>query len=155
MITRREFIQKTALMGAGLFAGCALSEKILKSDNRPNIVFIFSDDHAYQAIGAYGDRLAALNPTPNMDSLAKQGMLFDRFFVENSICAPSRAALLTGKFSHLHGKLDNLNKFNHNQQTFPKLLRKAGYQTAIVGKTHLAGKIQGFDYWETLPGQGN
>jgi len=155
MMNRREFIQKTTLLGMGLLTGCTIPKKLMKSDNRPNIVFIFSDDHAYQAIGAYGGRLAALNPTPNIDRLAKQGMLFDRFFVENSICAPSRAALLTGKFSHCHGKLDNLDKFNHNQQTFPKLLQKAGYQTAIIGKTHLDGEIQGFDYWETLPGQGH
>ncbi len=157
MINRREFIKKTSLAGIGFLTGCAVSHKLFNSSSqqRPNIVFIFSDDHAYQAIGAYGGRLAALNPTPNIDRLAKQGMLFDRFFVENSICAPSRATLLTGKFSHFHGKLDNLGKFNHNQQTFPKLLQKAGYQTAIVGKTHLAGEIQGFDYWETLPGQGH
>lgn len=125
------------------------------ADDRPNIVFIFSDDHAYQAIGAYGSRLKSLNVTPNIDRIAAGGMRFDRFYVGNSICAPSRATLLTGKHSHLNGKLDNRGKFNHDQQTFPKLLQKAGYQTAIVGKTHLAGKIQGFDYWETLPGQGN
>lgn len=125
------------------------------SDDRPNIVFIFSDDHAYQAIGAYGSRLQSMNVTPNIDRIAASGMRFDRFYVGNSICAPSRATLLTGKHSHLNGKLDNRGKFNHDQQTFPKLLQKAGYQTAIVGKTHLAGSIQGFDYWETLPGQGN
>ena len=128
---------------------------VLTADKRPNIVFIFSDDHAYQAIGAYGGRLQSMNVTPNIDKLAAQGMRFDKFYVGNSICAPSRATLLTGKHSHLNGKLDNRGKFNHDQQTFPKLLQKAGYQTAIVGKTHLAGKIQGFDYWETLPGQGN
>ncbi|MCM8536230.1 MAG: sulfatase [Lentisphaeraceae bacterium] len=125
------------------------------ANERPNIVFIFSDDHAFQAIGAYGSRLKDMDPTPNIDKLAAEGMRFDRFYVGNSICAPSRATLLTGKHSHLNGKLDNKGSFNHDQQTFPKLLQKAGYQTAIVGKTHLAGKIQGFDYWETLPGQGN
>jgi len=125
------------------------------ADDRPNIVFLFADDHAFQAIGAYGGRLKGMNPTPNLDKLAAQGMRFDRFYVGNSICAPSRATLLTGKHSHLNGKLDNRGSFNHSQQTFPKILQKAGYQTAIVGKTHLAGKIQGFDYWETLPGQGN
>ena len=133
---------------------CVLTGKIL-ADERPNIVFIFSDDHAFQAIGAYGSRLQSMNVTPNIDKIAAQGMRFDKFYVGNSICAPSRATLLTGKHSHLNGKLDNRGKFNHDQQTFPKLLQKAGYQTAIVGKTHLAGKIQGFDYWETLPGQGN
>jgi len=154
-MNRREFIQKTSLAGISLLTGCSILDKISSSKKRPNIVFIFSDDHAYQAIGAYGDKLAGLNPTPNIDRLAKEGMIFDRFFVGNSICAPSRATLLTGKHSHLHGKLDNLGKFNQSQQTFPKLLQKAGYQTAIVGKTHLGGQIQGFDYWETLPGQGH
>jgi len=154
-MNRREFLQKSSLAGISLLAGCAIFDKIASYENRPNIIFIFSDDHAYQAIGAYGDRLAKLNPTPNIDRLAKEGMIFERFFVGNSICAPSRATLLTGKHSHLHGKLDNIDKFNHDQQTFPKLLQKAGYQTAIVGKTHLDGEIQGFDYWETLPGQGH
>ncbi len=160
-MTRREFIQKSSLAGISLLAGCSIFDKIShlgkngKILKNPNIVFIFSDDHAYQAIGAYGDRLAKLNPTPNIDRLAKEGMVFDRFFVGNSICAPSRATLLTGKHSHLHGKKDNRGGFDHNQQTFPKLLQKAGYQTAIVGKTHLDGQIQGFDYWETLPGQGH
>jgi arylsulfatase A-like enzyme len=125
------------------------------ADERPNIVFLFADDHAFQAIGAYSSRLKDMNPTPNLDKLAAEGMRFDRFYVGNSICAPSRATLLTGKHSHLNGKLDNRGAFNHDQQTFPKLLQKAGYQTAIVGKTHLKGAIQGFDYWETLPGQGN
>ena len=96
-----------------------------------------------------------MDPTPNLDKLAAEGMRFDRFYVGNSICAPSRATLLTGKHSHKNGKLDNRGEFNHDQQTFPKLLQKIGYQTAIVGKTHLKGNIQGFDYWETLPGQGN
>lgn len=125
------------------------------ADNRPNIVFIFSDDHAFQAIGAYGGRLQSMDPTPHLDKLAAEGMRFDRFYVGNSICAPSRATLLTGKHSHKNGKLDNRGAFDHDQQTFPKLLQKVGYQTAIVGKTHLKGDIQGFDYWETLPGQGN
>ncbi len=121
---------------------------------RPNIIWIFADDHTQQAIGAYGDRLATLDPTPNIDRLAKEGMRFDRCYVGNSICAPSRATLLTGKHSHLHGKINNNGGFNQDQQTFPKLLQKAGYQTAMIGKIHLDGKMQGFDYWEVLPGQG-
>jgi len=123
--------------------------------SRPNIVWIFSDDHSYQAIGAYGSRLQALNPTPNIDRIAKDGMRFDRFYVANSICAPSRATLLTGKHSHLNGKADNRGGFNHSQQTFPKLLQQAGYQTAMIGKIHLDGVLQGFDYWDVLPGQGS
>lgn len=123
--------------------------------DRPNIVWLFSDDHAYQAIGAYGGRLKDENLTPNLDKLAKEGMLFERAYVGNSICGPSRATLLTGAHSHMNGKLDNRNGgFNHNQMQFQKVLQKTGYQTAMVGKIHLDGKMQGFDYWEVLPGQG-
>jgi arylsulfatase A-like enzyme len=118
---------------------------------RPNIVFIFSDDHARQAIGAYGSTVAK---TPRLDQLAKQGMRFDRCLCTNSICGPSRAVVLTGKYSHLNGFIDNKSRFDGSQQTFPKLLRKAGYQTAIVGKWHLVSDPTGFDYWEVLPGQG-
>lgn len=121
---------------------------------RPNILWLFSDDHAYQAIGAYGGRFGDLNLTPNIDRIAKEGMRFDRCYVGNSICAPARATLLTGKHSHLNGKFDNKDKFDHDQQQFQKLLQKNGYQTAMVGKIHLSGKMQGFDYWEVLPGQG-
>ena len=136
-----------------LLLGCA--QPLAAKDDRPNIVWIFSDDQAYQAIGAYGGRLQKLNPTPNIDRLAKAGMRFDRMYVGNSICAPSRATLLTGKHSHLNGKRTNHGGFDHNQLTFPKLLQKAGYQTAMVGKIHLRGKQQGFDYWDVLPGQGS
>ncbi|MHC4249574.1 MAG: sulfatase-like hydrolase/transferase [Planctomycetota bacterium] len=125
------------------------------ADRRPNIVWIFADDHAFQAIGAYGGRLKKLDPTPNIDRLAAQGMRFDRSYVGNSICAPSRGTLLTGKHSHLHGMTANQTRFNHNQQTFPKLLQRVGYQTAMIGKIHLSGQMQGFDYWDVLPGQGN
>lgn len=129
---------------------------ILAQETKQNIVWIFSDDHSYQTIGAYGGNLQFLNPTPNIDKLAEQGMRFERSYVENSICAPSRAALLTGKMSHLHGKTINRKEavFNHDQQQFQKILQKNGYQTAMIGKIHLDGKMQGFDYWEVLPGQG-
>ncbi len=122
--------------------------------DRPNIIWIFSDDHSYQTIGAYGGHLADLDPTPNIDRLAEQGMRFDRCYVSNSICAPARAVLLTGKHSHLNGKIDNRGPFNHDQQNFAKILQKNGYQTAMIGKIHLAGEMQGFDYWDVLPGQG-
>ena len=143
-----------------LFLLLALSSGILFSfkkksseEQRPNIVYIMSDDHAYQAISAYG---SGLNNTPNIDRLAHEGALFTRGFVTNSLCAPSRAVLLTGKFNHLNGRIDNLESvFDQGQMTFPKLLQKAGYQTALVGKLHLAGNPQGFDYWNILPGQGN
>lgn len=125
------------------------------TDTRPNIVWIFADDHTNQAIGAYGGPLAEIDPTPNIDRLADEGMRFERCYVGNSICAPARATLLTGKHSHLHGKINNRGGFNHDQQQFQKILQKHGYQTAIIGKIHLSGNLQGFDYWEVLPGQGS
>lgn len=121
---------------------------------RPNIVWIFSDDHSFQTIGAYGGPLQHLNPTPNIDRNARQGMRFDRAYVGNSICAPSRGTLLTGKHSHRHGMLTNRTTFDHNQQQFQKILQANGYQTVMVGKIHLDGQMQGFDYWDVLPGQG-
>ncbi|MDO5971935.1 sulfatase [Flavivirga aquimarina] len=118
---------------------------------RPNIVFIMSDDHAYQAISAYGHKL---NNTPNIDRIANEGAIFNRGFVTNSICAPSRAVMLTGKHSHINGKVDNIDPFNWDQDNFAKALQKSGYQTALVGKIHLKGLPQGFNYSNVLPGQG-
>jgi arylsulfatase A-like enzyme len=122
-----------------------------QSAKRPNIVFIFSDDHAYQAISAYGSKI---NKTPNIDRIAKEGLLFQECYVSNSICGPQRAVIQTGKLSHLNGFIRNGNTFNGDQQTFPKLLQKAGYQTAVVGKWHLKSLPQGYDYFEVLKGQG-
>jgi arylsulfatase A-like enzyme len=124
------------------------------ADDRPNILFIFTDDHAPHAIGAYDGWLKEVNPTPNIDQLAAQGTVFINSFCTNSICGPSRAVIQTGKHSHKNGFLNNGNRFDWNQQTFPKLLQQAGYQTAIYGKSHLAGKPQGYDSWTVLPGQG-
>ena len=131
----------------------ALASSLLA--NKTNILFIFSDDHATQAISAYGGRFAKVAPTPNLDRLADEGMLFKRCMVTNSICGPSRATILTGKYSHLNGFMVNeKNTFNGAQQTFPKLLQKAGYETSIIGKWHLGSKPTGFDHWDILPGQG-
>jgi arylsulfatase A-like enzyme len=127
-------------------------EQVETDPQRPNILFIMTDDHAYQAISAYGSEL--IN-TPNIDRLATEGMRFDRAFVTNSICSPSRAVALTGKFSHLNSVKDNLDVFDSTQQTFPKILQSNGYQTAIVGKWHLKSEPTGFDYWRVLPDQGH
>ncbi|MCB0558770.1 MAG: sulfatase [Lewinellaceae bacterium] len=121
------------------------------SPQQPNILFIMSDDHAQQAISSYGSQLIT---TPHIDRLAKEGALFENSFVTNSICAPSRAVLLTGKYSHLNGVRDNRDTFDGAQPTLPKLLQQAGYYTAIVGKWHLKTEPTGFDYWNVLIGQG-
>lgn len=118
---------------------------------RPNIVFIFSDDHAYQAISAYGSKLAQ---TPNIDRIAKEGALFKNTFITNSICGPSRAILLTGKYSHINGYKVNEKKFDTSQEVFTELLQQGGYQTAWVGKLHLGAVPKGLDYFNILPGQG-
>jgi len=131
-------------------------ERAPAKGGRPNILWLFSDDHAYQAIGAYGGRFEPLNLTPNIDRLAREGMVFEKAYVANSICAPSRATLLTGKHSHKNGKFNNRknNPFNHDQPQVQKIMRRNGYQTSMIGKIHLHGMMQGFDYWEVLPGQG-
>lgn len=120
---------------------------------RPSIVFIMSDDHAAHAVGAYGGRLAKLDPTPRIDKLAKQGMRFDRAFVTNSICTPSRATLLTGQYSHKNG-VPVFNPIDPQRAVFPSALQRAGYYTAIVGKWHLGTDPVGFDDWEIFPNQG-
>ena len=122
------------------------------NDKRPNILFIMSDDHAYQAISAYDDKLIQ---TPNIDRIANEGILFTNACVTNSICAPSRAVILTGKHSHLNGKIDNHAQFDTTQVTFPQLFQKAGYQTAMFGKLHFGNNPKGVDDFLILPGQGS
>jgi N-acetylglucosamine-6-sulfatase len=141
MLTVRFFLFFGYVFALSAFAG-----------SRPNIVFLFSDDHAVQAIGAYG---STINKTPNLDRIANEGVLFTNSFCANSICAPSRAAILTGKHSHLNGQLTNGNRFNGGQMTFPKLLQGAGYRTGIFGKWHLKSAPTGFHEWMVYPDQGH
>ena len=131
-----------------LFSSCSNESE---EQIQPNIIYIMSDDHAFQAISAYGH---GLNHTPNIDRIAEEGALFTKGFVTNSICAPSRAVMLTGKHSFVNGKVDNLQAFDWSQDNVAKQLQKAGYQTAMIGKIHLSGLPQGFDYSNVLPGQG-
>lgn len=146
MLTSRMFLVCSALV-------LALTTTLSAADKRPNILFIFTDDHASHAIGAYGSKI---NKTPHLDRIANEGMLFQNCFCTNSICGPSRAVIQTGKYSHINGFLTNGNKFDGNQQTFPKLLKQDGYETAVIGKWHLGEHMppQGYSYSEVLVGQG-
>ena len=121
---------------------------------KPNIIYIMSDDHTTQAFGIYGSRLAGLNPTPNLDKLAKEGMIFDNAFVNNSICVPSRAAIITGQRAQTNGVIDLEGAITPEKHFLPKEMSKLGYQTAIVGKWHLHHEPAAFDYYQVLPGQG-
>ena len=135
------------------FFSCSPKQDTLSQ--KPNIVFIMADDHAIQAISAYGHPLSQLAPTPNIDRIAKNGAIFKRSYVTNSICGPSRAVILTGKHSHLNGFRQNGERFNGDQPTMPKMMKEIGYQTALMGKWHLHGNPQGFDDWKVIVDQGN
>ncbi len=134
------------IIPSALFVSCAGNEQ-----KQMNILYIMSDDHSYQTISAYDDEFIE---TPNIDRIANEGVRFTNSFVANSISGPSRACMLTGKHSHMNGFTDNSCEFDGDQQTFPKLLQKVGYETAIIGKWHLTSAPQGFDYSEILIGQG-
>ncbi|MFB9864381.1 sulfatase family protein [Rufibacter immobilis] len=141
------------VIGLALGLASCFPQKEKTKAKQPNIIIIVSDDHAFQAISAYGSKLMQ---TPNIDRIAKEGAVFNKAYVTNSICGPSRAVLLTGKYSHKNGFKDNENsKFNGSQNTFVKELRQNGYQTAWIGKWHLETEPQGFDFWQVLPDQGS
>ncbi len=147
-----------AFLMVATFQSCKNEKKetvLEETKQRPNIIFIMADDHATQAISAYGHPISQLAPTPNIDRIADEGAIFKNNFCTNSICGPSRAVILTGKHSHINGFRMNGDRFDGNQQTYPKLLQKAGYKTAMFGKWHLHGMPQGFDYWNILQDQGN
>ena len=151
-ITRREALRLGATCAASAlgYPGCASVSKN-RVHRQPNIIYIMSDDHATHAISCYGSKI---NKTPNIDRLATDGMRFENCFCTNALCAPSRAAILTGRYAHLNGMRTNRDTFDGSQQTYPKLLQHAGYQTAMIGKWHLVSDPTGFDYWNILPGQG-
>jgi len=149
---RKNFFLFRSLLSLFAIAGsCGIS--VAQTAARPNIIFIFSDDHAYQGIGAYGNKLVK---TPNIDRIAREGALLTNNIVTNSICGPSRATLLTGKYSHTNGyKRNDRTRFDTNQTLLSKTLQQSGYQTAWIGKMHLNSLPAGFDYWNVLPDQGN
>ncbi len=132
------------------FVGCGVEAQ----KQAPNIIFIMSDDHTTQGLGIYNSRLAKLNPTPVLDALANEGMIFDNCFVNNSICVPSRAAIITGQRAQTSGVIDLEGKLLPSKQYLPKEMKQLGYQTAIVGKWHLHEEPAAFDYYKVLPVQG-
>lgn len=145
---KQQIFKYTSLGLLGVLAGC--KETVV--EKKPlNILFIMTDDHSYQTISSYDNRYIE---TPNIDRIGQQGVVFNNGFVGNSICGPSRATMLTGKYSHANGMLRNDKPFDGSQQTFPKILQANGYQTAVVGKWHLESYPTGFDHWEIFPGQG-
>ncbi|MEM9917244.1 MAG: sulfatase [Bacteroidota bacterium] len=151
MVGKYWFLLCSIILGC---LSCSTDKQVNTSPQQPNILFILTDDHAYHAIGAYGERLANLNPTPHLDALAKDGMLFRNVFCNNSICTPSRASILTGQYPQTNGVLDLDGALPADRQYLPIEMKKLGYQTAIIGKWHLKEAPDAFDYYKVLPVQG-
>lgn len=135
-------------------ASLMVTNAMAQTDKRPNILYIMSDDHAYQAISAYGSDVSRYAPTPNIDRIAREGMRFDRSFVENSLSSPSRACLITGLYSHQNGQQQLLEGIDSTRTFFSELLQRVGYQTAMMGKWHLMCRPKGFDRYHVLNDQG-
>ena len=164
-MNRRDFLKASvtsvsmAALGAGIAgAGLKLDNKSASFNlgkRRPNVIYIMADDHASMALSCYG---SYRNQTPNLDKIAKEGIRLDNCFCTNSICTPSRATILTGTYNHINGVTTLDTPMDNRLPTYPKLLKQAGYQTAIVGKWHLGQgpkhEPTGFDFWRVLPGQG-
>jgi arylsulfatase A-like enzyme len=148
---RRDALKSIGAGAVSTLAFPAVRTRAARS-TRPNILFIMADDHAAQAMSCYGSRI---NRTPHLDRIADEGMRFDNCFCTNSICAPSRAVILSGKYSHLNGVIDNVRSLDPATRLYPHTLREAGYRTAMIGKWHLKSDPVGFDYWNILPGQGD
>lgn len=145
-----------ALLAAFLAATfCCANAELCSAQQRPNILFIMSDDHAAHAIGAYGGRLAELNPTPTLDRLAREGVLCTNVFCTNSICTPSRATIMTGQYSHRNGVTTLNGSIEPKRQHLARFMKQAGYETAMVGKWHLKKEPAAFDFYTVLPGQGS
>ncbi len=148
----------TILVFVSVLSACGTSQEktviTAKPNKKLNILYIMSDDHTRQAIGAYGGILSSLNPTPTIDALAGEGTRFDNVFVTNSICTPSRASIITGQYSQTNGALDLDGKIGAEKQYLPKLMSAAGYETAMIGKWHLKKEPKAFDYYKVLPNQG-
>ena len=150
-MTRHILTVSLSIISLFVLTGCENEEP----DDRPNILFVMADDHAVQAISAYGHPISKIASTPNIDRIAQQGALFTANYCGNSICGPSRASVLTGKHSHSHGFMRNTSEgFDNSQQTLPKILQENGYQTAIIGKWHLVSEPTGFNFWKILNDQG-